>query len=202
MSNTLPFSQACENNKQPILEVLADRFTLPTTVLEIGAGTGQHAEHFARQLPHLTWIPTNHPDSLWMCQERVARSGLDNVRPPRALDVGDTTWDLPPFDHAYSANTAHIMAWKEVEAMFKGVGERVAGGGFFCLYGPFNYYGEFTSTSNRQFDQHLRSQAPHMGIRDLDDIKTLAIGVGLELVNDMPMPANNRLLVFSRIGTD
>lgn len=38
--DALPFSQACENNKQPILEVLQNELQEHTHVLEIGSGTG------------------------------------------------------------------------------------------------------------------------------------------------------------------
>lgn len=47
----LPYSQACENNKAPILDVLSRVFEDRRHVLEIGSGTGQHAVHFARSLP-------------------------------------------------------------------------------------------------------------------------------------------------------
>jgi hypothetical protein len=43
-----PFSQACENNQQPILEIIREVFSKPSTVWEIGSGTGQHACYFAR----------------------------------------------------------------------------------------------------------------------------------------------------------
>jgi len=54
-----PFSQACENNKDPILAVLKRVFVNPYEVLEIGSGTGQHAVYFAEHLPHLTWQPSD-----------------------------------------------------------------------------------------------------------------------------------------------
>ncbi len=44
-----PFSQACERNRDPILKVLQQWFIAPGVVLEIGAGTGQHAVYFALQ---------------------------------------------------------------------------------------------------------------------------------------------------------
>src|SRR5690625_6045825 len=50
---TLPFSQACENNKQPILDVLHPLLADSKRVLEVGSGTGQHAVHFAPALPWL-----------------------------------------------------------------------------------------------------------------------------------------------------
>ncbi|MBB1383359.1 DUF938 domain-containing protein, partial [Shewanella sp. SR41-2] len=54
----LPFSQACENNKQPILTLLAKWFVNRQHVLEIGSGTGQHSVYFAENLAHARWQPS------------------------------------------------------------------------------------------------------------------------------------------------
>ena len=159
-----PFSQACENNKQPILTLLQQIFIAPATILEIGSGTGQHAVHFATHLPHLRWQPSDHPDNYQLCQPWLADAKLTNIGSPIALDVGQQHWPVPDFDGVFSANTAHIMAWQEVEAMFAGAGKgltastirREGASGHFCLYGPFKYNGDFTSASNQNFDQHLK----------------------------------------------
>lgn len=193
-----PYSQACENNKQPILECLRDILVEPGLVLEIGSGTGQHAEYLATQLPHLQWQPTNHPSAA-DCEERLREAALANVLPPLALDVAASNWPLVAADAAFSANTAHIMGWPEVQAMFHGLAAILPEGAPFCLYGPFNYGGSFTSDSNRAFDQHLRSRAAHMGIRDIEDLLDLAALSGFTLAADNAMPANNRLLVWRRI---
>ncbi len=198
MHNSKPFSQACDNNKQPILDVIQTVFTQPAIILEIGTGTGQHAVHFAAALPHLTWQPSDHPSNADLCQARIEDAKLSNILPPVALDVSNVPWPLPAFNGAFSANTAHIMAWPEVEAMFRGVAMGMASSQSFCLYGPFRYNGRHTSDSNHQFDLHLRSQAEHMGIRDLDDLNQLASAVGLTLTGDITMPANNRLLVWRK----
>ena len=84
--------------------------------------------------------------------------------------------------------------------MFRHIGERLPKDGAVCLYGPFNNQGEYSSESNRRFDQHLKSQAPHMGIRDLTDLSALADSAGMTLAENHPMPANNRLLVFRRVA--
>ncbi|GGY70557.1 DUF938 domain-containing protein [Marinobacter zhanjiangensis] len=198
MSDSLPFSQACKNNRQPILDQLTDVVTGPAVVLEIGTGTGQHAEYFAGQLPHVRWLPTDHPDNVWMCRQRLVLADLPNVAAPIALNVSERPWPLPAFDHAYSANTAHIMAWEEVCDMFGGVAEGLGEGGCFCLYGPFNDQGGYTSDSNRQFDRHLRARLPHMGLRNLQDLEALAAGLGMSLYRNLEMPANNRLLIFRK----
>lgn len=198
MATQLPFSQACENNKAPILERLREIFDAPGTVVEIGTGTGQHAVHFATAMPHLQWQPTDHPDAVNFCRPRLAQAALPNLLPVIELDVGTPRWPIESFNWAFSANTAHILSWREVEQMFRHMGERLPERGAFCLYGPFNQQGRFSSDSNRQFDQHLRARASHMGIRDLDDLCALAEAVGLTLAQNHAMPANNRLLVFSQ----
>ncbi|WP_028672416.1 DUF938 domain-containing protein [Saccharospirillum impatiens] len=192
----LPFSQACENNKAPILAILREVFDEPGRVLEIGTGTGQHAVHLAQAMPHLKWQPTDHPDAAELSRLRLDQAALSNTLPVIELDVGTPPWPIDSFRWAFSANTAHIMAWKEVEQMFHGIAERLTVGGAFCLYGPFNSQGQFSSDSNKQFDQHLRTRGSHMGIRDMDDLNTLASSVGLVLAKDATMPANNRMLVF------
>lgn len=199
MAATKPFSQACENNKQPILDKLATLFTEPGTILEIGTGTGQHAVHFAAALPHITWQPSDRPEVVDLCQPWLEDAGLANIRPPVPLDVGAPEWPVEGIDGAFSANTAHIMGWPEVVAMFTGVAKRLAPGGLFCLYGPFNYHGQYTSASNRQFDRYLKAEAGHMGIRDIDQLTDLARDTGLVLDADHAMPANNRLLVWRKL---
>ncbi len=197
----LPYSQACENNKAPpILEKLRDVFTAPGTVLEIGTGTGQHAEHFAAALPHLKWQPTDHPPrAAHLAVARLQQAALPNVLPILELDVNQMPWPVSACRWAFSANTAHIMAWEEVETMFQGVGACLQkDGGAFCLYGPFKHNGKFTSDSNRTFDQSLKAKASHMGIRDIEALSELAQDVGLQLHDDHAMPANNELLVFVR----
>lgn len=195
---TKQFSPACERNREPILAILRDVLASSGRVLEIGSGTGQHAVFFGAHLPHLVWQPSdrlqNHPSIVaWLEDAR-----LPNVMPPLALDVAAKEWPAGPFDAVFSANTCHIMAWPEVEAMFAGIGRILQEGGALCIYGPFNYGGRFTSASNAQFDAALRQQAPHMGIRDFEAVDRLASMQGLRLEADHAMPANNRLLVWRR----
>lgn len=196
MATNLPFSQACENNKAPIQERLREVFDAPGKVLEVGTGTGQHAVYFAGTMPHLQWQPSDHPDAVDICRLRLDQAALPNILPLIKLDVGTRPWPVESFNWAFSANTAHIMAWWEVQQMFRNIGEHLTTGGAFCLYGPFNNQGEFSSESNRQFDQHLRTRASHMGIRDLQDLSRLGREAGLILSEIFNMPANNQLLVL------
>lgn len=195
-SSRLPRSPACERNRDPILRVLERVLPPRATVLEIGAGTGQHAVHFAGHLPGLTWIASDRLDNHAAIRAWIQHEALPNVRGPVALDVTGDEWPEAPLDAVFSANTAHIMHWSEVEAMFTGVGRALKPGGTFCLYGPFRYGETHVSESNQRFDDQLRAEDPGMGIRDRHAIERLADTVGLALVEDIAMPANNRTLVF------
>lgn len=195
---TKRFSAACERNREPILAVLRDVFADCRHVLEIGSGTGQHAVFFGRQLPHLTWQASDLPDNHASIRAWQHEAQLPNVLPPLTLDANSADWPHGPFDAVFSANTCHIMAWHEVEAMFGGIGRVLQTGGVLCIYGPFNYDGAFTSAGNAQFDASLRAHAPHMGIRDIDSINRLAVTRKLVPQADCSMPANNRLLVWRR----
>jgi SAM-dependent methyltransferase len=194
----LPFSAASERNKDPILEVLRIRLADSTQVLEIGSGTGQHAVHFARSLAHLTWHPTEQLAYLEDLAERVKLEGGDNLRPPTLLDVRQAVWPVRNVDAAFTANTLHIMSWPEVIALYRGVGAVLAPGGVFCVYGPFRYDGRYTSDSNQEFDRRLQERDPQSGLRDIQAVASLAAQYGLRLDTDYDLPANNRLVVFTK----
>ncbi len=192
----LPFSEASERNKQPILEILRGVLAGRRQVVEIGAGTGQHAVHFARELPHLEWQPTDRAEFLPGLAARIALEGSGNLHAPIELDVMQVDWPDFTADAAYSANTLHIMSWPEVEAFFRGVGRILQQGGVLVVYGPFRYGGFFTTGSNAAFDRSLRSRDPASGIRDIEAVNALAAAQGLELRADHAMPANNQLLTW------
>ena len=192
----LPFSAACERNKDPILEVLRLRFADRTQVLEIGSGTGQHAVYFARELGHLTWYPTERLAYLTDLTERVKTEGPANLRAPTVLDVRQAVWPVRGADAVFTANTLHIMSWPEVMVLFKGIAAVLPPGGVLCIYGPFRYAGRYTSESNREFDLMLQERDPESGLRDIEAVSLLADQYGLHLDADLDLPANNRLLAF------
>ncbi len=193
-----PFVESSEQNKIPIYAVLNEFFHDIKTVLEIGSGTGQHAVYFAEQFPHLTWIASDLAQyhagiSMWLQD-----AGLANTQGPLLLDVDQTEWLVQQTGAVFSANTVHIMGWPSVEKMFAGIGRVLNRDGVFCLYGPFNYNGDFTSQSNAQFDVWLKQRDPESGVRDFEALQKLAKAAGLQLIDDVEMPANNRLLVWQK----
>lgn len=192
-----PFSEACEENKGPILAVLERLFVETRVVLEIGSGTGQHAVWLAAALPHLTWQTSDRSENHPGIRAWLDEAGPPNVLPPIELDVAGA-WPEGRFDAVFSANTTHIMSWPEVELMFEGIGRVLEAGGCLALYGPFNFGGNYTSESNARFDQWLKNRDPHSGIRHFEELDALARSHGLSFVEDIPMPVNNRTLVWRR----
>jgi cyclopropane fatty-acyl-phospholipid synthase-like methyltransferase len=192
-----PFAPACEENKQPILAVIAPRLRDAASVLEIGSCTGQHAIHFAPRLPHLTWQCSDLAAYLPGMRLWLDEAAAPNLPAPLVLDVDDA-WPAGPYDAVFSANTAHIMSLDQVQRMFAGVGRLLRPGGLFLLYGPFSDGGRHTSDSNAAFDRSLRLRDPLSGVRDLDDLTRFAEAAGLSLEDDVPMPVNNRTLIWRK----
>ena len=202
-SSPRPHSPAAARNAAPILEALRPRLAGVRELLEIGSGTGQHAVHFARALPGLRWQASDRAANLPGIRAWLSDAALPNTPPPVALDVTQADWpgsgaEDGRFDAVFSANTLHIMAWPEVQALFAALPRVTAAGAVLAIYGPFNVDGHFTSDSNRDFDASLRAQAPHMGLRDRADVDALARQAGFVELQDIAMPANNRLLVWRR----
>ena len=200
-----PFSQACQNNQQPILQVLKKYLSKThnselnnhVQLLEIGSGTGQHAACFSSEFPWLKWQTSDLPENHIGIRNWIEYSQQSNIQQPIALDVQDI-WNLGSYDAFYSSNTAHIMSWREVELFFEKTRVHLKAGGLFFLYGPFKYNGAFTSESNAAFDKKIKSDVSHRGIRDFESICQLAEKSQLSLIEDCEMPANNRLLVFKK----
>lgn len=104
-----PFSESCEQNKGPILEVLQDVFSDRQNVLEIASGTGQHAVFFGRALPHLTWqtseLAANHAGiRMWLDEAQ-----LSNVLPPVEIDVSSAAWPVGSVDAIFNANKSNAL---------------------------------------------------------------------------------------------
>jgi SAM-dependent methyltransferase len=191
-----PYAESCEKNKEPILVVLKDIFAERKRVLEIASGTGQHAVYFGSGLPHLIWQPSELAQNLPGIQAWLDEAQLPNVLAPLALDVNDTRWPVAAVDAIFNANTVHIISWPEVERLFAHIARVIEPGGYVCLYGPYNYGGNFTSESNARFDAWLKARDPNSGVRDFEAVNRLAASHGLDLLHDIEMPSNNRILVW------
>ena len=183
---------------------MREHFADRREVLEIGSGTGQHAVHFAAAMPWLRWQCSDHLDHLPGIRLWLDEAALPNTPPPFALQAvlkpapGLSPQPSHRYDAVFTANTLHIMGWPEVQACFAGLVTALADDAVLAVYGPFNRDGAFSSDSNREFDASLKTRDPRSGIRDFEAVNALAEAIGLRLVADIAMPANNRTLVWRR----
>lgn len=197
MSPPKPDAPATTRNREPILAVLREGFAERQRVLEIGSGTGQHAVYFAQALPHLSWQTSDLPENHDGIRAWIEASGLENVLPPLAFDMAaPDAWPNARYDAIFTANTLHIAGWPEVQSFFRHLPRLLEPSATMAVYGPFNIGGEYTAPSNAEFDQWLKARDPKSGIRDLEAVQELAQDAGLHFVEDIPMPANNRCLVW------
>ena len=176
-------------------------------VLETGSGTGQHITEFARRSPHLTWWPSDIYDShLKSIAAWRTYSGLENVRAPERIDLSDSTWTWASgrcgsqrlLTALLCINVLHISPWAVSRNLMSGAGRLLKEGGRLFIYGPFKQGGIHMAPSNAQFDATLRAENPGWGVRDVDDLNSLAQGAGLTAAQITPMPVNNLVLAFAR----
>ena len=199
---------AFHRNHEPIWAVL-EKFVAGKSgdAVEVGSGTGQHVVHFAKHTPGIMWWPSDlNENHLRSIEAWRAHSALPNIRPPLRIDLTDPAWCPAMQDGSgpakllavFCANVLHIAPWRVAEGLFAGAGRYLRSDGRLFLYGPFKRGGKHTAMSNAVFDTSLRQQDAEWGVRDIADVEMLATGAGLALIETVPMPANNMILVFGR----
>ncbi|MCB9569647.1 MAG: DUF938 domain-containing protein [Myxococcales bacterium] len=192
---------AAARNREAIAEVLARTLPARGLLLEIGAGTGEHAAHLAPRHPTLTWQPSDpSPEARESIDAWREHVGAANLQPAIDLDAGASTWpiDQAGVDVIMAINVLHISPWSTAEGLMAGAGRHLGAGGIVYLYGPYRIDGEHTTPSNRDFDASLRARDPSWGVRDIGEVAALAAAHGLVLAERVAMPANNFSLIFRR----
>ena len=194
-------SPAVARNTAPILEVLKAHMPARGRVLEIAAGSGEHAVAFAGALSGLDWTPSDpSAEARASIAAWAAAAAVPNLRAPLALDVLDpATWPEGPLQAVVCINMIHISPWAATESLMRLAGERLATGGLLALYGPFREAELPLAASNEAFDDSLRSRDPAWGLRDRDAVAAAAKAEGLALTRRIDMPANNLMLLFRRV---
>lgn len=195
---------ATARNRDPILAVLRDVLPASGTVLEIAAGTGEHAVHFAKGLPGLVWQPSD-PDgaarasiSAWADEAGADEAGLSNLLAPLALDAAAADWPLERADALVCINMIHISPWEATLGLMAGAARLLASGAPLVLYGPYRREGHTIEPGNAAFDEDLKRRNPAWGLRLLEAVAEVADAQGFGLDRVVEMPANNLTVVFRK----
>jgi hypothetical protein len=192
---------ATERNREAILAVLRDVPPSAGVVLEVAAGSGEHAAFFAAQLPDLAWQPTDpDPENLASIAAHRDEAALANLRAPLRLDVTEAGWARDrAADAVVCINMIHIAPWAAAVHLVEGAARLLGAGAPLVLYGPYRREGRHTAPSNEAFDADLRRRNPEWGVRDLEAVAALAAENGFALQEVIEMPANNLTVVFRRV---
>ncbi|MGF1496706.1 MAG: DUF938 domain-containing protein [Elainellaceae cyanobacterium] len=214
-SDARQYAPATTRNREPILAILQQVLPPEVTVLEVSSGTGEHAVFFAPRLTPRHWLPSD-PNplaraSIAAWQERTPSA---NLFPPIALDARDAIWPIEqsplpeplqaldleryPVGAIANINMIHIAPWDACLGLMAGAQRILPSGGILYLYGPFKRNGAHTAPSNEAFDQSLRWQDPSWGVRDLEEVTSVAADHQLEQMAVYEMPANNLSVVFKK----
>ncbi|MFN3451595.1 MAG: DUF938 domain-containing protein [Sphingorhabdus sp.] len=190
------YAPATVRNRDAIAEALTKLLPDRGLVLEISSGTGEHAVHFAKLFPALTWQPTD-PDPIavasieaWRADENVA-----NVLPAMLLDAA-SDWPVAQANAVLCINMVHISPWAATLGLLRNAARTLVPSSPLCIYGPFRQRDVVLADSNAAFDASLRQQNPEWGLRYVEDMSKTASEAGLRLDEIVEMPANNLLLVF------
>jgi SAM-dependent methyltransferase len=169
-------------------------------VLEIASGSGEHAAYFAKELPALTWQPSD-PDEAALASIAAHRgdAALANLLAPLRLDVVAKEWPVGRADAVMCNNMIHISPWAAAEGLMAGAQRVLSAGGILFLYGPYKIGGRHTAPTNQAFDEDLRKRNSGWGIRDLADVTVLAQRHGFAAPKTIEMPANNLSVIFRRM---
>jgi SAM-dependent methyltransferase len=188
-------------NREPILAVLRRVLPAQGLVLEIASGSGEHVAYFAKELPGLTWQPSD-PDeaALASIAAHCADAALPNLLAPLHLDVTAKDWPVGRADVVMCNNMIHISPWAATEGLMAGAERALPAGGILFLYGPYKISGRHTAPTNQAFDEDLRNRNPEWGIRDLADVAALAQRRGFAAPETIEMPANNLSVIFRRFA--
>ena len=186
-------------NREPIAAVLAQELPAAGTVLEVAAGTGEHAVHFAAAFPALHWQPTD-PSAEALASIAAYREDYPgtNLSAPLMLDASaPDSWPVQAADAIVCINMVHISPWEATLGLFRGAAQVLGStGGPLILYGPYLEQGVETAPSNRDFDASLKARDPRWGLRAAEDLDRLAAQHGMARSARYAMPANNLILVF------
>lgn len=186
-------------NREPILDVLRGILPASGLVLELASGSGEHIAHFARQLPGLSWQPSDpSPQARQSIAAWIGEEDLSNVLPPVEINAEQDIWPVTSAAAILCINMIHISPWEATVGLMRGAGDILPQGGLLYLYGPYRRDDRPLEPGNAAFDLDLHTRDARWGLRRLEDVASCAALHGLTCIKVVDMPANNLSVIFRK----
>lgn len=197
---------AGNRNREPLLGVLKEKLPKdPGRVLEMASGSGMHINFFAPHFDHLHFHPSDKDTEVFDNIQKLSKEhGNDNIADPVHLDLTNPeTWfnagTPASFSTIFCINIFQVAPISIADGMMQCAEHLLTDDGFLLIYGPFQVEGTFTTDSNEEFHNTLSSAGvSEWGLKDIADLKAAAEKHGLELKEQIDMPANNFSLIFGK----
>ena len=193
----MKFSDACERNKIPILKVLNEELD-SGTVLEIGSGTGQHSVFFSKEISSIKWYPSDTISNFESLNAFVTNYQNKNLQTPLIIDITQDEWIDFNVDYVFTSNTFHIINNALLTFFFYQCSKVMKSNGKLIIYGPFKFDNQFNSPSNQTFDELLKESDSFSGLKNFEEIVSIALKFDFIFSKQYEMPANNNILVFKK----
>lgn len=164
-----------------------------------------HINYFAPHFEHLHFHPSDKDEEVFDNIKKLSiHHENDNIADPVHLDLTNPeTWFNVGVQKSFAAifciNIFQVAPISIADGMMECAANLLNDDGFLLIYGPFQMEGAFTTDSNKEFHETLSSAGvSEWGLKDIADLKKAAANYGLELKEQIDMPANNFSLIFSR----
>ena len=202
LDNRLTFPSA-KRNRDVIAAVLSDYISPDSLLLEIASGSGEHGVFFQKKFQSIIWQTSDpelaHRKSI---NSWIKHEGLMSKMPePLDLNVEIRPWPISTklkqlIKGILCINMIHISPWTCTKALFEESKSYLDKNNFLMIYGPFIRKTMHTSESNLKFNQNLKLQNPHWGLRQLEDVNEVAMKNGFKEDKVIEMPSNNLSVIY------
>lgn len=195
---------AGNRNRDPILSVFKERFPKSGRVLELASGAGNHVNYFAPYFKDIFFQPSDYaPVVFESIKTKKVEYGNANVADPILIDLTDpSTFPAAEdglYDVIFVVNVFQVAPVAIQDGIAQISKKLLKPEGFLAIYGPFKVDGAFTTESNHQFDEELRTtQVQEWWLKDIRDLEAAARPHGIVLKEVIDMPVNNFTLIFGK----
>ena len=153
---------------------------------------------FSKEIPSIKWYPSDTISNFESLNAFVTNYQNNNLQTPFVIDITQDQWIDFKVDYVFTSNTFHIINNALLTYFFYQCSKVVKSNGKIIVYGPFKFDNQFNSPSNKTFDELLKESDSFSGLKNFQEIVSIALKFDFKFSKKYEMPANNNILVFKK----